>query len=154
MIRTDSEYRQTVSQLAGFASRLHQKTQQLKEMQLTEEQIEKATEADKMFYAQLAEEVKCYERLCRGDTGELNQFFELRDMGKLLIALRIFRGFKQSDLAARLGVDPSQVSRDERNEYHGITVQRVVKITEALGVELKCKYEPTVNEAAREIEYA
>jgi DNA-binding Xre family transcriptional regulator len=115
-------------------------------MELTDDQIERAIEADKVFYAQLAEEIKCYEHLCRGDANELKKFFNLSDMGKLLIALRIFRGFKQSDLAECLGVDPSQVSRDERNEYSGITLQRASKISEALDVQLKCQYEPMAYE--------
>lgn len=154
MIRTESEYKQTVEQLAGFVSRLQEKTHELREMKLTDEQIERATEADKVFYAQLDEEVKCYEHLCQGNAKELNKFAELRDMGKLLIALRIFRGLKQSDLAARLGVDPSQISRDERNEYHGITLQRVSKIIDALDVRLKCQYEPNLRETPREVEIA
>ncbi len=146
MIRTENEYKQTVTQLASFTSRLQQKIHQLKAMKFTDEQTERAVEADKVFYAQFAEEIKCYERLCRGDINELKKFYDLNDMGKLLIALRIFKGFKQSDLAKCLGVDPSQVSRDERNEYSGITLQRVSKIIEALKVHLKCQYEPTAQE--------
>ncbi len=153
MIRTDSEYKQTVDQLAGFESRLQQRMHELRQMELTDEQIERATEADKVFYDQLAEDVKCYERLCRADANELNKFVELRDVGKLLIAARIFRGLKQSDFATRLGVDPSQVSRDERNEYHGITLQRVLKLVEALEVRLRCQCEPTSHETARDAEY-
>lgn len=40
----------------------------------------------------------------------------------------------QKELADRLGVSEAQVSRDERNEYHGITVERVRRILDALGV--------------------
>jgi len=39
-------------------------------------------------------------------------------------------------LAERLGVHESQVSRDERNEYNGVTVERADRILEALGVEM------------------
>ena len=39
--------------------------------------------------------------------------------------------------AAKLGVHESQVSRDERNEYHGITVERAIKILDTLGVKLQ-----------------
>jgi len=35
----------------------------------------------------------------------------------MLAALRIARGVSQRDLAGRLGVHESQVSRDKRNEY-------------------------------------
>jgi transcriptional regulator with XRE-family HTH domain len=45
--------------------------------------------------------------------------------------LRIAADVSQADLAKRLDVDPSQVSRDERNEYHGITIDRAAKIIRA-----------------------
>ncbi len=38
----------------------------------------------------------------------------------------------------------SQVSRDERNEYHGIAVERVSKILDALGVSLKSQFEQPI----------
>ena len=43
----------------------------------------------------------------------------------------------QRELAAKLEVHESQVSRDERNEYHGITVDRAIKILDTLGVKLQ-----------------
>ena len=57
-------------------------------------------------------------------------------MGRLLIALRISQGLSQRELAERLGVHESTVSRDERNEYHGITLERTAKVLAALGVTL------------------
>ena len=44
------------------------------------------------------------------------------DSGHLLISLRIAKGISQRELAKRLNVHESQVSRDERNEYFGITL--------------------------------
>ena len=58
-----------------------------------------------------------------------------------MICLRIAKDLSQAELANRLGVDPSQVSRDERNEYHGITLERVAKILEALGIKIRMKFE-------------
>ncbi len=46
-----------------------------------------------------------------------------------LIALHIALGLTQRELAARLG--ESLVSRDERNDYHGITVERSPRILDA-----------------------
>ena len=57
-------------------------------------------------------------------------------IGRLLIALRIAKGLTQRELAERLEVSERQVSRDERNEYHGVTVERANRIFEALGVEV------------------
>jgi hypothetical protein len=40
-----------------------------------------------------------------------------------------------------IGVHETQISRDERNEYHGITVERMKKILDALEVEVITKVE-------------
>src|SRR4029079_10758009 len=42
-------------------------------------------------------------------------------------------GLTQRELAERLGISESLVPRDERNEYHGITVERAQRILDALG---------------------
>ena len=47
-------------------------------------------------------------------------------------AARIANGLTQKELAKRLGVSAAQVSKDERNEYHGITVERAQRILDAL----------------------
>ena len=54
-------------------------------------------------------------------------------MGTLLIALRTANGLSQKDLAQKLDVSEAQVSRDERNEYHGITVERAKRVLDAMG---------------------
>jgi transcriptional regulator with XRE-family HTH domain len=60
---------------------------------------------------------------------------------RLLISLRIAQGISQRELAKRLDVHESQVSRDQRNEYLGITLERVIKILDALNVRLRTKVE-------------
>lgn len=49
----------------------------------------------------------------------------------------MYSGVSQRDLAERLGVHESQVSGNERNEYHGVTVERAGRVLEALAVELR-----------------
>ena len=58
--------------------------------------------------------------------GEFDELENLRGLGHLLIALRIAQGISQRELARRLDVHESQVSRDERNEYFGITLERAI----------------------------
>jgi len=41
-----------------------------------------------------------------------------------------------------LGVSEAQVSKDERNEYHGITVEKAQRILEALGIKLISTVQP------------
>jgi ribosome-binding protein aMBF1 (putative translation factor) len=86
----------------------------------------------------LKEEVESYERLIRQEFDELDN---LRGLGHLLIALRIAQGISQRELARRLGVHESQVSRDERNEYFGITLERAAKVLDALNARLRTKVE-------------
>ena len=47
------------------------------------------------------------------------------------------QGISQRELARRLGVHETQVSRDERNEYFGITLERAAKILNVLNVRLR-----------------
>jgi ribosome-binding protein aMBF1 (putative translation factor) len=100
---------------------------------LTPVQIKRATDPMESFHLQLVEEVQSYERLKRGEFDEIHN---LRGVGRLLIGLRIAQGLSQRELAERLGVHESQVSRDERNEYHGVTLERAERILNALHAEL------------------
>jgi hypothetical protein len=79
-----------------------------------------------------------YERLKRGEFEELEN---LRGLGNLLISLRIAQGMSQRELARRLDLHELQVSRDGRNEYFGITLERAIKILDALNVRLHTKVE-------------
>lgn len=82
--------------------------------------------------------MESYERLKRGEFDDLDN---LRGLGHLLISVRIAQGISQRELAKRLSVHESQVSRDERNEYFGITLERAVKLLDALDVRLHTKVE-------------
>jgi len=82
--------------------------------------------------------VESYEKLKRGEFDELDN---LRGLGHLLISIRIAQGLSQRDLAKRLNVHESQVSRDERNEYFGITLERAIRLLDALNVKLRTQVE-------------
>ena len=134
MIRNESEYKEAVKRIADEAARLKAERAKLQEHDLSKEEIKRALDPMRSFHEQLKEEVESYERLKRGEFEGLRNF---EGVGRLLIALRIAQGISQRDLSERLGVHESQVSRDERNEYHGVTVERANRILEALGVELR-----------------
>jgi len=77
--------------------------------------------------------------------------------GRLLIGLRICFGVSQCPLAHRLEIDESQVPRDERNEWRGISMARANAIPEASGVRLVTWVEapePNANFTAAEDERA
>jgi ribosome-binding protein aMBF1 (putative translation factor) len=91
------------------------------------------------FHVQLAEEVRTHERLMGG---QFDAMFNLSRLGQMLISVRTARSLSQKDLAMLLGVYESKVSRDEQNEYYGITLERAVKILDALDVRLVTHVEP------------
>lgn len=136
MIRNETEYQEAVSRLVEEKKRLAEHRARLKETGLSEDEITRVINPMESFHLQLQEEVESYERLKRGDFEELDNF---RGFGQLLIALRIAQGISQRELAKRLDVHESQVSRDERNEYFGVTMERASKVLEALHVHLRTK---------------
>ena len=138
MIRNENEYQEAVARLAEERARLDEHQTRLADTGLTDAQIKRVIDPIESFHLQLKEEVESYERLRRGEFEELDN---LRGFGNLLIGLRIARNISQRELAKRLGVHESQVSRDERNEYYGITLERAVKVLEALNVRLRTKVE-------------
>jgi len=136
MIRNEAEYQEAANRLMAEKSRLAEHRARLKETGLSDDEIKRVMDPMESFHLQLLEEVESYERLKRGEFDEL---INLRGLGHLLISLRISKGMTQADLAQKLGVHSSQVSRDERNEYFGITLERAIKVLDALGVELRTK---------------
>ena len=131
MVRTEKEYQQMVKRLEQEKGLVSKQRQQLEQEGLDKAQIQRLMDPLESFYMQLQEEIQTYERLCRG---ELNELYNVRSIGHLLISARIARGLSQRELAQRLGVNESSISRDERNEYHSITLDRAARILEILGV--------------------
>jgi DNA-directed RNA polymerase specialized sigma subunit len=138
MIRSEKEYREAVERLRQDEEVLALQKDKLEGLGLSEEEVRRALEPMLSFRAQLEEEVEWYERVRRRDFGIIR---DLSAVGTLLIALRIANGLSQRELAEKLGVSESQVSRDERNEYHGITVDRAQKVLDAMNETLTSRVE-------------
>ena len=138
MIRNESEYQEAAARLSDERKRFADHRAQLKKSGLKNDEIKRVIDPMESFHLQLKEEVESYERLKRGEFDELEN---LRGLGHLLISLRIAQGVSQRELAKRLEVHESQVSRDERNEYFGITLERAVRVLDALDVRLRTKVE-------------
>ncbi len=136
MIRTEHEYQEMLKRVDRDNEFIQSQGKHFLEMGLTEEQVSHALEPALSFHAQLVEEVQYYERIKRGDFEALTN---LSDLGRILIGLRIYRGISQSELARKLSVSEAQVSRDERNEYHGISVEKAQKVINALDITLETR---------------
>lgn len=138
MIRNETEYKEAVARLAEERRRLDEHRLRLRAAGLGDDEVKRVIDPMESFHLQFKEEVESYERLKRG---EFEDVVNLRGLGHLLISMRIAQGVSQRKLAERLGVHESQVSRDERNEYFGITLERVMRVLEALNVRLHSKVE-------------
>ena len=138
MIRNEAEYQIASARLLEERNRLAEHRARLKSTNMSDQEIKRVIDPIKSFHLQLREEIESYERLKRGEFDKLEN---LHGLGHLLISLRIAKGISQRDLARRLDVHESQVSRDERSEYFGITSERAIKVLDALGVRLHTKVE-------------
>lgn len=133
MIKTDREYKGALNRLKEEDARIEATRKELEGMKMSPAEIQRALEPLQSFKAEVQQEIKFYERLKKGG---VQAAVDLRDLGRTLIALRIAKGLSQSDLAKKLGAHVTQVSRDERNDYHGVTLDRASKVLEALGVQM------------------
>ena len=138
MIRTETEYQAAVKRLDAERERINEQRTILERSCLKPAEVKRAIDPVLSFHLQLQEEVYSYVRIKRGDFREVEN---LMGMGRLLIGLRIYLGLSQRQLAQKLEIDESQVSRDERNEYRGISFERAHAILEALGVRLFTRVE-------------
>ena len=134
MIRNEKEYKEAVRRAKKDQEIMIKQKDNFKKHGLSKTEINKAMEPMISFHEQLNEEIEWYERVKCQDFMVINR---LQQVGQLLIALRIASGLSQKDLAKCLGVMGAQVSRDERNEYHGITLERAQKIMDVFGAHLK-----------------
>ena len=83
----------------------------------------------------LEREMAEYERLKNAAPEDI-ALQTLVDLPRMLIKLRIMRGFTQKRLAKKLDISEQQIQRYEKNEYQGVRFRRIVEITQALEVEL------------------
>ncbi len=141
MIRNDTEYKAARQRLDEDRDFAVQQKAALEAQGFTPEEVERGMEATLSYHAQLAEEVHWYEKVRRREFAPLAN---LTQIGRLLIGLRIANGLSQRELADRLCVSEAAVSRDERNEYHGITMERAQRVLEALGETITASVAGTV----------
>jgi transcriptional regulator with XRE-family HTH domain len=134
MIRTEADYQAAKTEAAARRQRLRAYGEKLLTEGYTSEEIEILMQPTEAFAIELEHEIAQYERIRSGD---VNEIARLGELGKILIALRISKKITQRDLATRTGVAESQVSRDERHEYHGAKIDRIARVLSVLGAEYK-----------------
>ena len=80
-------------------------------------------------------EIKTYESLREGQLCVVmgGQFHEI---ARILIQIRIAKGWSQTDLAREIGIEPQQIQRYEATDYEGASLTRLYDIVDALEVPL------------------
>ena len=131
MIKNESAYQKAVEKLKQDHEFIRSEKKRFEEMGLNSDQTKMAIQPLISFHEQLKAEVEYYEKIKRGS---FNPIYKFTDIGKTLIAYRIYLGMTQAELANKLGVNESQVSRDERHEYYGATTEKIETVMEAMGM--------------------
>ncbi|MDP3510532.1 MAG: helix-turn-helix transcriptional regulator [Candidatus Melainabacteria bacterium] len=130
MLRTEKEYQLAKKQLSRVNELLDGQRERFKTEGFSPEEIDNLVAPSLTFAKQSQEEVDFFEQISKGEIPPVSAF---SSAGQLLVALRIAKGITQRDLANRLGVSEAIISRDERNEYHGVTMEKAQRIVDALG---------------------
>ncbi len=109
----------------------------------TDQQIAELSKPIEAKIAELEVRIEAWKRLAAGD---VDDSVSLAGFGTRLAELRVAAGMSQRELARAMGVSDSQVSRDERTMYAGITVKRAIKVLAALGFEAEVHIRPRSSE--------
>lgn len=134
MIRNDTEYKRVLQQIEEGRSHFHAQRASFQEQGVPLEAADIALQATESFLLGLEEDAAAY---LNAKNGHLAPLGDLKHIGRWLIHARIARGLSQKELAERLQVSEAQVSRDERNEYAKVGVDRAQAILDAMGVSLR-----------------
>ncbi|WP_211746921.1 helix-turn-helix domain-containing protein [Paenibacillus sp. Marseille-Q4541] len=141
MIKTETAYRRAKEKLKDHKAYIVNEKLRFQSMGLSKEQTSHAIQPLLAFKDELAEEIHNYEMIKQGTFFPVQNIMEL---GKNLIAHRIYLNLSQAELAKRLGVSEAQVSRDERNEYEGATTEKIQSVMNALGLKTTIHIEMAV----------
>jgi DNA-binding XRE family transcriptional regulator len=135
MIRSKREYETSIMKLKQNDDAIAKQKSQLENMNLSEADRDLILSPMLNFRNQLKKEIEAYERIKNQDWNFILSLANFHNIGRFLIALRIAFGLTQKELANLLGVTEAQISKDERNEYHGISYEKAGRIMEIFGVQ-------------------
>lgn len=141
IINTEKEYQRTLN-LVQEADKEEKKEIKVLKKKYKGKSLKMGLEMLKTQYAlrdQMKDQLKEYESIKKGEIPEYMK--KIDNFGLLLIALRIKKGWSQSQLARSMNINPSQVSRNERNEYHGVSLPTIKRILKTLGYGFKIELE-------------
>lgn len=130
MIKTESEYNHSRSQVQKNLDAIAKSRSQLKQDGLSEQQINRALNSIETLTEVLQEEIKWYEDAVNGNFAKATW----QNAGKLAIAARIYRKMTVKELADLVGMAPANLSRLEANEYYAAKTTTIAKVFDALNL--------------------
>jgi DNA-binding transcriptional regulator YiaG len=134
MIKSEREYNRIRQEVERQEAWVAEERKRLEEDGLSPELIKVSVGIAEAMNHNKRLELEEYERVLNGDFDPYT--CSLDEIGKRLIQLRIWKGLSQSDLARRLNVSHAQVSKDERFQYEGASLEKVKRVLKVLDVEL------------------
>jgi DNA-binding XRE family transcriptional regulator len=136
MLTSEAAYRRTKGIITQTLVHLQKQEKELAAKGLAAPKVKRLLDPTRAFLAQFIFDVKSYEDAKKGKIPPIES---IETIGRSLIALRIAKGMTQAELAEKLGISQGQVSQDEKDEYHAITVERAQKILSVFGARLVSK---------------
>lgn len=97
------------------------------------EEIERIIDPMKFFSQQILADLDRYDQVKSQKI--MPTVHHLKEIGLLLIALRIAKGLTYEQLAEKIHLDPHEIRKHELNDYFKINPWQVQGIVEALGAE-------------------
>jgi ribosome-binding protein aMBF1 (putative translation factor) len=84
---------------------------------------------------ELQEQIAEYERLKNSSVSDI-KLGSLEELPAVLVKARVAQGMTQKDLARRLRMKEQQIQRYEADRYRSASLQRILQVAAALGVDL------------------
>lgn len=131
MIRSDKDLKLARQQIAEQQEQAGCYRASLEAEGLPADDVERLVDLRLHFSRQLADEIAWYEQARTGYLGPTT----LAGLGRFLVGLRIAHELSPGQLAEEQGISKGVVSRDEQNEYRTLTIERALRILDALNEE-------------------
>lgn len=135
-IKSDAMYKRHLRELQEHEKLITKERERFKDLKLDKQTIELAIQPMVNFVESLKEDLDYYLKIKKGN---FESAYSFEDIGKLLIEYRVYKGWTQEKLGEKMGTSKNQVSRDEKNEYFGASLEKISAAIKALEIDLNIK---------------
>lgn len=139
LIKNQRDCAKRIQEIKEYEKQISQSTELLINIGLTPDQINGHLSSLNGVVEDLQKEVNEYNDLKNKTKTPCG---DITGIGEILIKTRIYLGLTQKELADKMRIDETQISRYERSNYRGINLTRFLEIIEALEVDITCMVVP------------